>query len=396
MYRTGDRVVQRDSGELVFLGRCDRQVKVRGYRVELGQVEAALRSLPAMRDVVAQPHEVNGRVTGLIAYLVTDEIWTKDRLVTALDGRLPDFMLPSSIVQLPVLPRLPNGKLDVDTLPAPAAEVTDRREFTSPRSRVETELAHIWASVLGLEQVGVHDNYFELGGDSIASIQVISRARRQGIQIQPRQLAQCPTIAALAAVVHHDLDAGQAEVTTGPVPLSPIQSWFFEMEHPNPHHWNHSMLFELRPGYDPEVLTKALGSVLQQHPSLHTRFSQDDEGNWRAEVVEPASSLTVPVFGYQPSDVEAFEQKCLEVQTQLDLEHGPLFRAARFVNEQGGPDRLLLAVHHLGIDAVAWRILTDDLEYAYAAIHRNREDQPTADHTEYLGWLASQAARSTC
>src|SRR4029077_10877858 len=177
-----------------------------------------------------------------------------------LQERLPGYMVPALFIPLASLPLSVHGKVDRGALPRPAAELLEPEgELATPRTREEEVLARVWAEALGLRRVGIHGNFFELGGDSILSIQVVSRARREGLLFTPRQLFQHQTIAGLAAVAERAaaLAPAAAEAVAGPVPLTPIQAWFFEAELADPHHWNQAVLLEPPRPLHPRTLTRA-------------------------------------------------------------------------------------------------------------------------------------------
>ena len=245
---------------LEFLGRLDHQVKVRGHRIELGEVEAALAAHPAVREAAALVREDAPGDRRLVAYVTRRTIPTIPRtprhqeaplhqLRDYLQDRLPAYMVPAAVVVLEALPLSPNGKVDRKALPAPAPDgaPSGAGAVTPPRTPAEHVLAAIWADVLRLERVGIHDNFFDLGGDSILSIQVVARANQAGLRLTPRQLFQHQTVAGLAAVAGSApvVEAEQG-IVSGPVPLTPIQRWFFERDLPDPQHWNQALLLEVR------------------------------------------------------------------------------------------------------------------------------------------------------
>jgi len=291
MYRTGDLCRWLPDGNIDFLGRIDHQVKVRGFRIELGEIEAVLAQHPAVKEAVVLAREDEPGHKRLVGYVVADgEPPSVSALREHLGRNLPDYMVPSAFVFLDALPLTPNGKVDRRALPAPSGERPElESEFVAARDEVERQLAEIWAEVLGLEKVGVHDNFFELGGDSILSIQVIARANQAGLRLSPRQLFQHPTVAGLASVAGRG-PAVQAEqgLVEGPVPLTPIQHWFFEQEIPNRHHWNQSLLLEVKGQLNGEALKQAVGALLRHHDALRLRFRHGpagwDEGDF-AEIL---------------------------------------------------------------------------------------------------------------
>jgi len=211
LYRTGDRCRWRPDGNLEFLGRIDHQVKIRGFRIELGEIEAALGAVNGVQSAVVIARDDGPNGARLIAYITGPDAPKADALRAALQQRLPEWMVPAAFVHLDSLPLNPSGKIDRKALPAPDAPVSDTA--TAPRTPTEAALAEIWAGVLGMSAVGVEDNFFALGGDSILSIQVISRARAAGLRLEVRDLFAAPTVAGLAQRVLHAVPSGGSWVT---------------------------------------------------------------------------------------------------------------------------------------------------------------------------------------
>ncbi|QQQ79105.1 non-ribosomal peptide synthase/polyketide synthase [Saccharothrix sp. 6-C] len=369
MYRTGDRVRwtpvggaddrtpvggaddRAPSHVLEFLGRTDDQVKIRGFRVEPGEVEAAISTHPEVTEAVVVAREDGGH-TRLVAYVVTTG---PVDLRAHLRDSLPDYQVPSAFVELDRLPLTPNGKLDRAALPAPQAVAGG--EFVAPRTPAEAELARIWAEVLGAERIGVEDNFFAVGGDSILSIQLVSRARRAGLHLTSRDVFRHQTVAELALVVREAVRTAPEPVFTGPAPLTPIQRWFFAEYGPLAH-FTMSLLVELEPAVDAEVLRGAVRTVVGHHDALRLRFREVD-GRWVQEVAD----TEVDVFRVEvDADVEPVARAA---QRGLDLAAGPLLHAVFF---PGARPKLLLTVHHLAMDGVSWRVLLGDLEQAYRGV----------------------------
>ncbi|HEU5476172.1 MAG TPA: non-ribosomal peptide synthase/polyketide synthase [Actinophytocola sp.] len=371
MYRTGDVVEWTTDGELEFVGRTDEQVKIRGFRIELGEIEAALlRHADVAEAVTVVPDESAGRKR-LVAYVVPSpgSVPETGALREFLNATLPDYMVPSVFVLLDRLPLNVNGKLDRGALPevdwAGLASAGD----VAPRDAAETELARIFAEVLRLERVGVEDDFFELGGDSILSIQVASRARQAGLNVLPRDLFRHPTVATLAA---SGVNATATTVSQGPVtgdvPLTPIQHWFFESQTTHPEHFNQSILTELERGVDLAAVRSALGAVLAHHDALRMRFDLAG-GRWTqqnapvepVEIVQARDLSMMDPGRWQP----AIDETIAEIHRSFDLSQGPLLRAAWFDLGISHRPLLFLAVHHLVVDGVSWRILLEDLDSAY-------------------------------
>ncbi len=252
LYRTGDRVRWREDGQLEYLGRTDHQVKVRGFRIEPGEIEAALRAAPGVGETVVVARET-AQGTRLVAYLApvpasvpatrAGAAPDEGALRAHLERSLPDYMVPSAIVVLDRLPTGPGGKVDRKALPEPP-EAAAAQAGGAPRGEAEQAVGRVWCEVLGRAAVGRGDNFFELGGDSILSLQIVARLRLAGWRATPRQLFERQTIAQLAAAIER-LPSGEARPAgpaRGEVPLLPFQRDFFAMPMPARHHWNQAVL----------------------------------------------------------------------------------------------------------------------------------------------------------
>ncbi|GEJ57770.1 hypothetical protein AMYX_25110 [Anaeromyxobacter diazotrophicus] len=391
MYRTGDRVRWLPDGELEFLGRADEQVKLRGFRIELGEIEAALRAHPAVRAAAAAVKE-DGATRRLVGYVVPADgvAPAPQALAEHLAALLPPYMIPSAFVSVAALPLTAGGKVSRKALPPPPAEDA-AAGFVAPRTSVEEKLAAIWVEVLGATRVGVHDDFFALGGDSILSIQIVARARAAGLELSPRQIFEAPTVAGLAllAGAAREGAAEQGEVV-GPAPLTPVQAWCLEQAQPAPHHENQSVLLEVPGPVDRCALAGALRALSRHHDALRLRFERTPEG-WR-QVFAPVAAAEVPLAfvdlsGAPPAARRAeLERLGAAEQAGLDLARGPLFRAAWFDLGPDRPGRLLLVAHHLAVDAVSWRILLEDLAAAYQALAAGRAPALPQKTTSYRAW----------
>ncbi|WP_242198389.1 MULTISPECIES: non-ribosomal peptide synthase/polyketide synthase [unclassified Pseudomonas] len=358
LYRTGDRVRQRTDGVIEYLGRLDHQVKLRGLRIELGEIETRLLQHPSVREAVVL---VQGGKQ-LVAYLVLDSEKPAD-LKAWLLSSLPEYMVPTHFVVLTQLPVTANGKLDRKALPLPDA--APQQAFIAPSSDLQKALAAIWSDVLGVPHVGVDDNFFELGGDSIISIQVVSRARQAGIRLSPRDLFQYQSVRSLALVASFEqavvIDQGPV---TGEVILTPVQQAFFSQAIAARHHWNQSLLLTPREALEPAQLDAALTQLINHHDALRLRFTRQADGWQQAHAAPAAESVLWQSSVGTEAELAAL---CDEAQRSLNLEQGPMLRAA-LVTLADGAQRLLLVVHHLVVDGVSWRVLLEDLQQAYRQV----------------------------
>lgn len=393
LYKTGDLARYLPNGEIQYLGRIDHQVKIRGFRIELGEIETALSQHPVVQANAVVVREDEPGSKHLIAYVVlhSEQTLTTTELCRFLQEKLPSSMVPSAFVTLDALPLTLNGKVDRKALPAPyKGRPNLESAYVAPRTSTEQILADIWIQVLGLERVGVHDNFVEVGGDSILSIQVISRARQADLHLTPQHLFDYPTIAELATVAGKATTIGSEQKTViGSVPLTPIQHWFFEQNLLDVHHWNQAVLLEVSQNLNPERLQKVVEHLLKHHDSLRLRFRQST-GGWQQINTSPDDR--VPFTSLDLSARSPQEQQSVmaattaKLQASLNLSEGPLLQVAWFNLGSHQPNRLLLIIHHLAVDGVSWRILLEDFQTAYNHLSRSKTIQLPPKTTAFKRW----------
>lgn len=393
MYRTGDLARFLPDGTIMFVGRFDAQVKLHGYRIELGEIEAAFCQHPAVQDILVVAHEYLPGDKRLVAYIVpkdgkqpTGREWRQ-----FLRRKIPNYMVPTVFMTVDGLPLNPNGKIDRKALPTPAFDRTAlENDFFAPRNATEKTIARIWAEIFSLDEVGIHDNFFDLGGDSILSIQIASRTNQAGIYLGPNQVFEHPTIAQLASIAESvpDLQTEQGSVT-GELPMTPVQRWFFENEFAEAHHWNQAFLIKVQASLDPALLEKALQILLVHHDALRLRFRMTESG-WQQRMSPDVE--TIALSQHDLSYMEEADQKAMiqstaaELQARLDLSEGPLMIAALF---DLGPQKegyLFITIHHLVVDGVSWRILLDHLSLVYEQLHHNNPVHLPSKTTSYKQW----------
>ncbi|HEV2707212.1 MAG TPA: amino acid adenylation domain-containing protein [Pyrinomonadaceae bacterium] len=402
LYKTGDLARFLPDGNIEFLGRLDKQVKVRGFRIEPGEIERALVQHERVREATVVVRSEDGDKR-LVAYLVADgsDAPTTQELRQHLKESLPAYMLPSAFVFLDALPLTPGGKVDQRALPAPQSSSTELTEsFVAPRTSLERTLAEIWADALKQKRVGVHENFFELGGDSILIIQIVARAQQAGINLSARQFFQYPTIAELAAVAGTTTSAAfEQGAVTGEAPLTPIQRWFFEQEFEAADHWNMALLLAANVPLQPVLLEQALSHLLAHHDALRLRFVREDAG-WRQFITEPSENAfalrRVDLSGIPEGEqTAAIETIAAEMQAGFSLKEGGLLRATLCELGEARAQRLLLVAHHLVIDSVSWSILLEDLTSVYVQLQRGVRVELPPKTTSFKSWaerLAEHAA----
>ncbi|WP_460317763.1 non-ribosomal peptide synthase/polyketide synthase [Pseudomonas ogarae] len=380
LYRTGDRCRFLADGNIEYLGRLDHQVKLRGQRIELGEIDSALLNLPAITGACTLV--IDNR---LVAFYSSST--AQSDLDTQLAAELPAYMVPAVWVQIPALPLSTNGKIDRKALAALPLPNT-QKDYAAPRNDLERLLCQLFGELLGEtltggREVGTSDSFFALGGDSILGLKLISRLREQGYSLTPRDLFRSPTPAALAHVTTALLTQAEQGDVTGPMPLMPLHQWFFDQQQVEVAHWNQSVLADSDRRLEPAIVQATLDRLVAHHDALRLRFT-DVDGQWQAHIA--------PVATAQLTCCEHPEQ-LLQVARRLDLQHGPLFAAALL---EGTPQRLYLVAHHLVVDAVSWTPLLEDFQQLYPALERGENPTLPAKTTSYRQWaehLQAHAAK---
>ncbi|GGO96051.1 non-ribosomal peptide synthetase [Wenjunlia tyrosinilytica] len=398
MYRTGDIVRHRPGGELEFIGRRDHQVKIHGFRVELGEIEAALGSAPGVQAgaVVADDDGRGGK--RLVAHVVMFGPFQAADLRRHLEEQLPRHMVPARIVELESMPLLPSGKVDRSALPGVAADQPTNGEAIAPSTPTERELARIWAELLKQPTIGAHDNFFELGGDSIIAIQLVARARHVGLTISARDLFRHQTLTELAAVAREGTTThAEQDLVLGEGGLAPIQHWFFEQELADPHHYNQAILVDVTSGrLDLGSLACARDALLRHHDSLRNRFVHGADG-WRQWTGAP-EPVPDPVDCLDLTDLppaawpEAVATMQRDAHGALDLVDGPMLRMVYLDFGAQRADQLFVVAHHTVVDGISWRILMEDLQTAYEAERQGRGARLPLKTTSYQEWVCRLTA----
>lgn len=372
IYLTGDYGRWLPDGTIEFFGRMDQQVKIRGYRVELGEIEQTLLKHPSVMDalVVADTLQSFGRE--LVAYVVSEAPLTSTLLRAFLDEILPEYMLPAYFVTLPRIPLTPNGKIDRKALPNPLESET----LLSPGSPLEVAgtphertVTDVWESILGRKDIGIHDNYFSLGGDSIKAVLICARLLNAGLNATVRDIFEAPTIAQLAKRLTNATNFDQRPVT-GEAGMLPIQHRFFQL---NPHHNAHytlGMLLTARAPLNAGALQKTCEAIQEHHDALRMgyrfngpRIIQDIRG-----ITENRETIRSPVFSVmdlrgKPDAEEIRKKHMTELSASINLKTGPLMRTVLYQTDSA--DRLAVIIHHLVADGVSLRILMEDIEDGY-------------------------------
>ncbi|MGI5379091.1 amino acid adenylation domain-containing protein [Streptomyces sp. CA-251387] len=403
LYRTGDLVRRAHDGELRYVGRNDAQVKINGLRIELGEVEAVLAGCPHVREcaVVAAGDERSPDGRRLVGYYVADRHAPvdEDAIFAGLRARLMPGMVPSTLVRLDRLPTTVNGKLDTKALPAPDFAAR-RAAYAAPRSRMEARLCQLWSAQLPGGTVGIDDDFFRSGGDSISALHLASQVQREaGRRIGVKDVFDFPTVRQLVDNVLSRADGGDGTPgdgqeepeqgrLSGPCPLLPVQEWFLAKPLADRAHWNHN--FAVRtPPLDFPRLRDSLARLVDHHDAFRLRYS--GFGDDAAEATQSSAQVTqsyaegtpdvvlheLDVSGLRYAEVR---EQLAEWQSGFDLEHGPTACAAYLHGFEDGTARVWFALHHLIVDSVSWHILAQDLEILY---HGGELEKKTSSYRQW-------------
>jgi non-ribosomal peptide synthetase component F/acyl carrier protein len=389
LYRTGDLVRWRADGTLEYVGRRDEQVKVRGYRVELGEIEAALRALSGVQDCVVVHHG-----SQLLAYVVSAvEELNVAQLRARLKERLPDYMVPGQLLQLPCLPLTASGKIDKRALPDPEKLYeASAHEYREPRTTAEAMLASIWTDVLGRERVSIDDNFFELGGHSLLATLVAARVRDAfAVELPLNRLFDSPTVAGLAQFIEAEQSSDvapkaiQRAPRNGHLPLSFAQQqmWLDELDEPGSSRRNVPLLLNYNGALNVNALERSLDEIRRRHEILRTRFTIIDVEPY--QIVQPftPTALTFADPEQATSDIIAQESA-----KPFDLQHGPLMRCT-LLRLSESHYQILLVFHHVVIDPWSLGVLLRELETLYSAF-ANDEPSPLCElpvqYVDYAVW----------
>ena len=410
LYRTGDRARTNPDGTLTYLGRTDHQIQLRGHRIEPAEIQHILHQHPHIHHTIITTREDHPNDHRLTAYYTThqphpDHTTLTHQLRTLCHTHLPPHMHPAHYIHLTHLPLTPHGKIDTHQLPPPTTTHTTPTTHTGTHTPTTTILTTIWHQLLHTPTPPhPHDNFFHLGGDSILGMQIAARANQAGIPLRPRDLFRHPTIAELAelfdaAPLRHDTDAVTADERPGPVPLTPIQHWYFAQERLSAAFYNQALTIGVEEPVDEAALRSALLWLLARHDALRLRFAHEGP-DWRATVTDvPEATGLVTVLDLRKLPQETARAAMLRAATaahaSFDLATGPLIHAVLGRHGETG-NRLLLVAHHLVVDAVSWRLLIEDLRAAYDGYRVGTPPARARTSASYAQWARrlSEHARS--
>lgn len=380
LYRSGDLGRWLPGGEIDFLGRIDDQVKIRGHRIEPGEIDTALTEHNRITAAVTVVHLDNNNEKRLVSYYAAKE--EIEDLREFLNSRLPSYMVPSWFIRLESLPLTPNGKVDKRALPRPEAR-ENPAVFKAPESDIEKLTCSIWKEVLSPKgDVGIINNFFELGGDSIKAIQIVSRLSSEGYKGEVADLFSHPTVKEFVKTLKRETAVCDQSQSEGVLPLTPVQKYFFQEVPCKKSHYNQSAVFRVKKPLDQEALKKAGEALLLHHDVLRANFLQK-EGETVQEI--PLNKgLWYCEYDLRNGREEQMEEIASAAQSSFNLESDTLIRFLYF--QRDDEDRLIIIAHHLIIDGVSWRILTEDLIAGYFMAEEGDKITLPSKTTSFKEW----------
>jgi amino acid adenylation domain-containing protein/non-ribosomal peptide synthase protein (TIGR01720 family) len=388
LYRTGDLGRWLPDGQIEFCGRRDRQVKIRGFRIEVAEIEYWLKNHPGVKEAIVTLKEDAAGNKSLCAYLTGLSGIKNAEIKAELSQHLPQYMIPAYLINVKAFPLNSNGKVDIKALPDPESFVQpqDLTPEDAPRNAIEADIAAVWAEVLGGSKVSIRDDFFDVGGDSIKAIQIVSRLQKKQMKIDIRDLFTYRTIADLSShvkVVRSHENEGNIQ---GAVPLTPIQKWFFSQNFSEINHWNQAVMLFREQRFDQKIVKAVLEQLIQHHDALRISYNLSGTKVLQYNNRYQPDSLELKVVNLTNDDdcKAGLDAAVDNSQKSLDLKVAPLL-AATVLNLPEG-DYLLLVIHHLVVDGISFRIILEDFATAYRQLQNNEAIKLQAKTTSFMKW----------
>ncbi len=368
MYDTGDLARWRPDGVLEFAGRTDNQIKIRGVRIEPAEIEEVLLGDPGVASAVVIARPDAAGANHLHGYVVPHPTGSRPdptRLRVTVERALPRAMVPT-ITVLAGLPLTVTGKIDRAALPTPTTSTDDTGTHDEPRTALERIITEVWRDVLGVATIPRTTGFFTLGGDSLLSLQVVSRLLRRGVRVTARLIFEHDTVERLAQVADTTATAANDQgAITGPAPLTPAQHWFFDFGLDRPGHWNQAVTLQIPGHWTTEVLRAALTALVAHHDALRLRFRSQGRSwqQWHAATETGQLLHHLPADGANHAE-PGIDATVRQLQADLDLSAGPMLTAIQLTSETVASSRLIILAHHLVVDEHSWTVLLEDLQTA--------------------------------
>ncbi len=383
LYKTGDLVRWLPEGNLEYVGREDFQVKIRGYRIELGEIENALISIEHIKQAVVLVKEEKDNKR-LIAYFVSDLEINQEHILNELSAQLPNYMVPIALKRVDSFPLTANGKLNIKALPEP--DYLNKDRYIAPTTDLQLRLCQLWQEILNLDKVGIGDDFFRIGGDSILSIQLSSRLRKHDLNCSVRDIFEYRTIQKLSMFIVSGINKteclSEQGILKGEFDLLPIQKWFFykvkNKEFKNFNHWNQSFIVKV-PKLEIGKLQDIIQKLTEQHDILRAVYTENHQ--------EYLGIIDIPQLKYlniENLTEETISDRLTDWQSHFNVKKGPLWNVAYIEGYKDQSARLFFALHHLIVDSVSWRILIEDFKSLY---HQEKLKNKLSSYRQWVNEL---------
>ncbi|WP_341274856.1 amino acid adenylation domain-containing protein [Clostridium beijerinckii] len=386
MYKTGDLAKWLPDGNIDYIGRVDHQVKIRGFRVEIDEVERSILKIQGIKEVVVLAKE-NESTNYLCAYYVGDTEYRHSYIRDEITKSIPSYMVPTYFIKIDSIPVTSNGKVNRRELMKLEGGSTSSIEYKGPENDIERAMVAVWQNVLGIRQIGVQDDFFDLGGDSIKAMQIVSKLKMYNYYIEVKDVFKSLTIRNLSKCVKYKgIEIDEKEVT-GNVQLAPIQKWFFDANFEKIDHWNQAIMLYRESRFDEKILEKVFKKIIDHHDALRICFKEEN-----SEIIAINRDSKIKGYEFNVYDLmnlninveNEIKNLCNKVQESMSIERGPLVKVALFKTNRG--DHLLIAIHHLVVDGVSWRIILEDINNLYSSLEKGQEVSLPPKTTSYKMW----------
>ncbi|WP_432409134.1 amino acid adenylation domain-containing protein [Wukongibacter sp. M2B1] len=389
MYRTGDLAKLLKNGKIEYIGREDSQVKIKGYRIELSEIETVLLKYGGIKDVVVTVNEGLDSHKFLSAYIVMSEETSIEGIRNYINNFLPKYMIPTYFIDLDKLPLTINGKVDKNLLPEPKKQYGTADDYQAPENEIEKELVNTVQEILGGDKIGLNDNFYHLGGDSIKAIQIAARMKSKNFKIKVKDILKYPVIKGMALKVKKDYVQPEAnELAKGIIERTPIVSWFFHQDFNNIAHWNQSVLLDLKLDISSKELGRIVKELIRHHDMLRVNYDKTKEIMFynNAHLDREKEGIVIDLSSYSYEQQKREMKKLGEkIKSGFNIEEDILFNIVVFDLGSRG-NRMLITAHHLVIDAVSWRIILEDLKSIIFQMRNNKEIELKDKSDSYQKW----------
>ncbi|MCM3598086.1 non-ribosomal peptide synthetase [Metabacillus idriensis] len=374
MYKTGDIGMWTEKKTINYLGREDNQLKLNGHRIELGEIEGTLLRYP---DVKASYVNIIENMNGdklLYAYYLSNIDIVEDDLLNFLRSQLPEYMIPKNVIKIESLPLTTNGKVDIKKLPVPSTLLSIKNFSDDATNFIEKLMVEIWAEVFSLEEVGIHDDFFALGGDSIKAIRVVSKLSNHDIELSVKDIMTHRSIFRISKFTRKKIESNDQGIASGDVKPTPIILWFLKNNFVNNNHYNQSISLQLKKELSIPTLELAFTTVIEHHDSLRLNLADNQKLFYNRQSLD--KSFKVEYYDVSMIELGLREKEIKKIihnlQANFDINYSLLIRAA-IIDFGKGNQELFITGHHIIVDGISWRIILEDLFYAYQQLEENKD-----------------------